>query len=112
MNCYYCGSKLDDDNFCKRCGKEAKEIIIDYDKLNFEKEKQEKNGSEVSDNTKEDHDIPKDTEKAPVEDINEKPESAIVESQENDAVDSDKAALPKSKKPIKVVVRARKTKKI
>ena len=139
MNCYYCGSKLEDaENFCVRCGKEAKEIVIDYDKLNFNKEKQAQNESAVLDNTKADSDISKETEdifnsiiseiqtdnvndppyideqtkketgKDLVEEINEKPVYEIIDPQKNEVVDSDKVALPKSKKPIKVVVKTRK----
>ena len=34
MNCYYCGSIVDEEkNICTRCGREPKEIIINLDKL-------------------------------------------------------------------------------
>lgn len=34
MNCYYCGSIVDEEkNICTRCGRESKEIIINLDKL-------------------------------------------------------------------------------
>ena len=139
MNCYYCGSKLaDDENVCKRCGKEVKDIIIDCDKLRFDKESQNQDAFKANNGKKEASNISKDTEeifnsiisdiqtdnindppdieqktkketeKAPVEDVNKNSKAKIVESHEDFAVDSDKTAPPKGKKPIKVVVKTRK----
>lgn len=33
MNCYYCGSIIDEKNICTRCGKTVKEIHINLDSL-------------------------------------------------------------------------------
>lgn len=122
MNCYYCGSEIaDDENFCARCGKEAKEIKIDYSKLNFGKEKQEQKESEILDNTKADFDTHKKTDdildsiSVDVQTENnelspatkkDEPEKSV----EADIVNNDKSVSKKNKEPIKVVVKRKQQK--
>ena len=123
MHCYYCGNKIEEnENFCARCGKEVKEIVINYDKLNFGKEKQEQKKFEISDNKKVEPDTSKEADDIfnnAVEDIQkenkelspatEKEESE--KSAESNIINSDNSTSDKGKKPIKVVVKPKRKRK-
>lgn len=121
MYCYYCGNLLQEDElFCPKCGKEAKEIHINLDHLKFYEELITKKDCEINEAeatpevkvVPENNVIPEKNIVAEVEIVNESSKEDIKVDETNNKKQNDNAKNNTQNKPAKkVVVRVKPKKK-